>query len=130
MSLLEALQDAHAEIAQGGPALTIIESVAADYGIHPALLARKFSESYGDPETLKERQDAAAQADTAFQARAEADWVQARAEADWVQARADVDQENQMFAEFLLTTKPGKAILSDILQSASARQALKTMMVR
>lgn len=60
MTLLAALQEAHAEIANGGPALTVIECVAADYGLDEDLLARKFAESYGDPETLTERLGAAA----------------------------------------------------------------------
>lgn len=91
MTLLAALQEAHAEIANGGPALTVIECVAADFGFNEDLLARKFAESYGDPETLKDRLDAAAAAEAAFQVRATADRIEARARAD---------RENQILAEF------------------------------
>lgn len=104
MSLSQALQDAHAELSQGGPALTIIESIAADYGINPALLQRKFTESYGDPETFKERLDAAATA------RAEGDAARERQLAEQAEYRrreaiamADFFRSGRFFATLKAT---------------------------
>lgn len=110
MSLHDALQDAKTELLQGGPALSIIDSIAADYGINPALLARKFSESFGDPETFKDRAETAAEAVGETEAAFKARGVKDRAE-----RQAYARREQEALASFFLDTAKGRAALRQII---------------
>ena len=53
MSLAEALSDLKAEVINGRNVSDVAEEIAADYALNPALLTRKFVESYGSEESVR-----------------------------------------------------------------------------
>lgn len=52
-NLKDALSDLKAEVVNGKALADLLADIAADYSVNPALLARKFAESYGSEEALR-----------------------------------------------------------------------------
>jgi len=71
MSLIEALQDVRAELLAGQPWDEVLTATAQEYSLNPALVERKYRESYGDPAGVATRA-AEAQAAEATRKRAKA----------------------------------------------------------
>jgi hypothetical protein len=53
MSLASALSDLRAEVVNGAAAADVVAEIAAEYGLNPVLLSRKFAESYRSEDALR-----------------------------------------------------------------------------
>lgn len=51
--LTQALSELKAEVLNGAAVADVVAEIAADNGVHPALLARKFAESYTSEEAVR-----------------------------------------------------------------------------
>jgi hypothetical protein len=52
-NLANALSDLRTEVLAGAALASVAGEIAAEYGVHPALLARKFAESYRSEDALR-----------------------------------------------------------------------------